>query len=184
MARVKQGTNGIGGKESIMKIELDLPVPEGFKLANYTHGSVQDNLTIKTLITFERIEPVDTELAKAKKKFPVGSYFKSNRHGDTIFKVKEVIPFGGPGRIIVGADSDNSDIETFGFDVPDCTPFPLPVWRCCEADKPKISCKRAVRRKGNSYAIRVDHFYTTCESWESTSRNGEASHEWLDEGEL
>ena len=48
-----------------MKIELDLPVPDGWKLSNYSYGAdpIKENITMNTTITFERIEPeIDTEL--------------------------------------------------------------------------------------------------------------------------
>jgi hypothetical protein len=130
-------------------------------------------------LTFERIEPeIDEELEAAKRKFPVGSTFKSSSFksgkGSTIYTVKEVREENLADcvhELCIISDDDR------GFLVSECTPFPLPVWRCCYADKPKTEGRRPVRLKNDIYGCRVDSF-----------QNGEwgfsnARYEWLDEGE-
>ena len=82
-----------------MKIELDLPVPDGWRFVGYQlpkegQGFIRmldkafmiakhDFFDGENRLTFERIEPVDTELEAVKAKFPIGSkvQYKKGTYG-------------------------------------------------------------------------------------------------------
>lgn len=169
-----------------MKIELDLPVPEGWRFVGYQlpkkgqgyMASANSDFKIaledfysSSCFTFERIEPVDEELESARKKFPVGSWFKTSAGGSTIHRVERV-------------DWETDDCR--GFLVSDCTPFPLPTWRCCAEDKPKKDGQYVMRIKGHApYKYRVRYYSLGVKLWRFNHEDVAIpeGYEWLDEGE-
>lgn len=124
---------------------------------------------------------IDHELESAKKKFPVGSYFKTDYpdYDDFILPVTSVENRGGLGVNIWSGKNGNTSIPC---PVERCTPFPLPTWRCCASDKPKKDGKYIGRRKNapETYAG-IEHFNNG--SWDNLPWK-ECAMEWLDEGEL
>jgi len=123
---------------------------------------------------------IDHELESAKKKFPVGSYFKTDYpdYDDFILPVTSVENRGGLGVNIWSGKNGRTSIPC---PVDRCTPFPLPVWRCCESDKPKKDGTQHVRDKGNHYIKGVYQYNLETKTW-----NGmliPSRLEWLDEGE-
>lgn len=112
---------------------------------------------------------VDTELEQAKKRFPVGSTFKDR--GETVYCLKSY-EYREDQKCWILIDTDYNM-----HSVSNCTPFPLPVWRCCESDKPKKSGRYFARQKDTKACMGVVYFCN--ESWEG----GTHKTEWLDEGE-
>ena len=121
-------------------------------------------------------EEVDWELEEAKNKYKLGSYFQT-RHSDDILMVKEVYRGLDDGTIIIVSKCGSCNLS-------DCTPFPLPVWRCCASDKPKKSGEYAMRSKGSKKIFSVKYSIATA-FWDRTSVIDcpYSDFEWLDEGE-
>lgn len=120
---------------------------------------------------------IDHELESAKKKFPVGSYFKTDYpdYDDFILPVTSVENRGGLGVNIWSGKNGNTSIPC---PVERCTPFPLPTWRCCETDKPKVEGLYLSRHKigKHKHTCRFLNGAFTCRA--------DSNYEWLDEGEL
>lgn len=173
---IPEGWECIGYQYPI-KGDLYLDVNGNFETQEINHSMCGNHLC------FRKIEPPDHKLEEAKKKFPVGSYYRDADYGDTILKVRQVCRFGSPHRIVIKADSDDSDIEMFNFDVPDCTPFPIPVWRCCESDKPKKTKNCFMRSKKCLIPSHIDVYLNELGIWEKLSDRQANKYEWLDEGE-
>jgi hypothetical protein len=168
-----------------MKIELDLPqVPEGYKFVGWNMPQAgqfylsddkfftecKKDVLPYYYLTFERIEPeIDWELEQAKKLN--GTWVTvSDIHG--IFEVVEVE------RIIASLVLTTKDGRSHLIEY--CTPFPLPVWRCCESDKPKVGQYYPVRKnKSLTYdLIRFDG----SGFWDTDLLI--SKYEWLDEGDV
>ena len=178
-----------------MKIELDLPqVPEGWRFVGYqvpdykqgiigTTGEfevVNYNTCEEHYLTFERIEPeIDVELERARKKFPVGSWFKL-LNLDMVQQVSDVIRRGADLLILC-----TNGLTEF---VQNCTPFPLPTWRCCDSDKPKKEGTYHTRvKKGEAPVGKkkdAHYFLSVSEGWNVSADTNMSMREWLDEGEL
>jgi hypothetical protein len=162
-----------------MKIELDLPVPNGWKLLNYSYGAdpIKENITMNTTITFERIEPeIDTELEEARKKY-IGKYVKSKNRENFLYKIIEVRRCNVANvhsLIVLNSGIWDSFYET------EVELVPIPVWRCCESDKPKVGRYYPVRKnKSLTYdLIRFDD----SGFWDTDLLI--SKFEWLDEGEV
>ena len=113
---------------------------------------------------------IDHELEEAKKL--IGKWIKCK--GDNFaFEVEEVY-----------RDKEDNFIKVYNktlgtYFVSETDPFPLPVWRCCEADKPKVDGIYFTRRKFDSRIKDIDSYNNG--SWTIISKN---KREWLDEGEL
>jgi hypothetical protein len=134
-------------------------------------------------LTFERIEPeIDEELEAAKRKFPVGSYFKTNYpdYDDFILPVTSVENRGGFGINIWSGKNPNTSIPC---PIDRCTPFPLPTWRCCDADKPKKEGSYFVREPDDKRI--KDVCFWNNEDWASKifTISPNRRREWLDMGE-
>ena len=111
---------------------------------------------------------VDHELEEAKRL--VGKYVKYKSGDPTLFLVDEVSR-SYHGRLIVFFKGSLG-----GVSYEDCQPFFIPVWRCCESDKPK--------KDGKYFTRDID-----TKGWMKTNdfKNGRWSgeyerDEWLDEG--
>jgi len=165
-----------------MKIELDLPVPEGWRfvgmIATQKGQMYINNIGEQVIcssnfvedqkyLTFERIEQVDEELEEAKKL--IGKWVTVNDiHG--IFQIVEVE------RIIASIIVTTRDGRSHLVD--SCRIKTLPVWRCCESDKPKKEGRYFIRQKDTKACMTVILFHN--ETW----TQGTYKCEWLDEGEL
>lgn len=170
-----------------MKIELELPVPEGWRFLGYKRPldneffwhptlnamcPVKDFMTAHEL-TFERIEPeIDAELEEAKKKFPVGSWFKPQGYPNFIIQVVEVERVKN--RIMIFIEH-----EQWEFYLEDCQPFPLPRWRCCESDKPEKEAYYYLRSKNRDWQRLVEFNFKL----EWCRLINASDYEWLDEGQ-
>jgi len=111
-------------------------------------------------------QDLDTELEEAKIKYKLGSYFKTI-HSDDILMVKEVFRGLDDGTIFIQAKAGSCKLN-------DCTPFPLPVWRCCETDKPK---------KNGYYYTRDKRDNSKRYGFYNFNHYDNSNYEWLDEGE-
>jgi hypothetical protein len=155
-----------------MKIELDLPVPEGWRYKSDDLdllGKTDKYLWITGELTFERIEPEDEELEQAKKL--IGKWVKSKKF-NVIYQVESAYRVSEK-EIMLASQSFTSLYDS-------CAPFPLPVWRCCESDKPKVGRYYPVRKnKSLTYdLIRFDG----SGFWDTDLLI--SKYEWLDEGDV
>lgn len=135
--------------------------------------------------TFLALTPkVDKELEEAKRKFPVGSYYTTTERMSGVFaKVESVerVELRDENRVCVITSDICSTVES-------CTPFPLPVWRCCVSDKPKKEGNYFLRSKNSNK--KTISFYQNNDIWvlnkgEISASLGWENHknyEWLDEG--
>lgn len=131
-------------------------------------------------LCFRKVEPVDTELESAKKKFPVGSWFTYSNEPDTIYTVGHIERRDADNRVRIIVKG-----KTFNLDAELCHPFPLPVWRCCESDKPKKDGEYAMRSKGSKRIFSAKYSIATASwDWTSVIDCPYSNYEWLDEGEL
>lgn len=117
-------------------------------------------------------QDLDTELEEAKIKYKLGSYFKTI-HSDDILMVKKVFRGLDDGTIFIQAKAGSCELN-------DCTPFPLPVWRCCCFDRPKKTGSYIARVKSNKCYADTRFYDVVTNSWELV---GCKDYEWLDEGE-
>lgn len=166
-----------------MKIELDLPVPEGFQLLESKairefDAEGKKKFMVYSELTFERIEQVDEELEQAKKRFSSGWFLWDGR--ETVYKTEFIErDTKGHGLLMITSDAGNTYLLS------DCIPTTLPTWRCCESDKPKVEGTYYVRCK----ADKVQYlFYYTIPAWRTVSHKCMTqiwphNYEWLDEGE-
>lgn len=134
-------------------------------------------------LCFRKVESVDTELEDAKKKFPVGSYFKTDYpdYDDFILPVTSVENRGGFGINIWSGKNGNTSIPC---PIELCTPFPLPRWRCCESDRPKKTKNCFLRFKESLTPSHLDVYLDQIKGWERLHKGQADLYEWLDEGEL
>jgi hypothetical protein len=167
-----------------MKIELDLPVPEGWRFVGYQlpkkgegyMSSIYSNFNVASedfynsrCFTFERIEPVDEELEQAKKL--IGKWVKIKNYHHHLYLV-EYVTRDEENKLLIWS---NGSWYYFKF----CTPFPIPVWRCCESDKPKIDKCYPTRLKSDH----LEYFLSSYHNGKWSMANSPESSEWLDEGE-
>lgn len=117
---------------------------------------------------------VDHELEEARKKFPVGSWFRVEDRESTTYKVL-VIERLCASLIMTSDDGDSHLVDS-------CTPFPIPTWRCCESDKPKTQGRYYTRRKRDHAERDFDEYCG--ENWEAINPEyiSPLDYEWLDEG--
>lgn len=116
---------------------------------------------------------IDAELEDAKSKYKLKSYFKT-RHSDDILMVKEVYRGLDDGSIFIKAKAGSCKLN-------DCTPFPLPVWRCCAEDKHLLQPRKAYFVRSKKKDVWLLDTYDPVRGWEEV--NHENKYEWLDEGE-
>lgn len=117
---------------------------------------------------------IDHELESARKKFPVGSYYKTTSRMKNVFAMVESVErCSETNNIIICTDAVFVNAIT-------CTTFPLPTWRCCESDKPKRDGSYLTREKGTKEWKTVRDF-SVVKGWQGNPYNPD---EWLDEGEL
>ena len=178
-----------------MKIELDLPqVPEGWRFVGYqvpkkgqavaTHCGQFEKLLndwdSTRALTFERIEPEDPELEEAKKLTGKWVVFKDK---DVILKVRSVLRDSYSKALTFEAISQTGNLAQFYLR--DFNPFPLPVWRCCESDKPKKEKRYAVRCKHDRGRYNSADYENLkwLDRWGTEFCGVESNYEWLDEGE-
>lgn len=176
-----------------MKIELDLPVPEGWRCIGYQvpkEGQgyitsvgfiIAESDRILPHITFERIEPVDEELEAMKAKFPANSYFKINDSFSPIFKVaKSDIERDSRFPEVINIPTyDGNNFIWFNSRI--CTPFPLPKWRCCDDERPKKDGRYFIKDMDGKLVGVAN--YSVNDGWYDLP--GIAKYYgWLDEGEL
>lgn len=114
---------------------------------------------------------IDHELESARKKFPVGSYYTSSKRMKGVILTVDMVKRDTETNTVLLVTNDLAD------DVKHCTPFPLPVWRCCEADRPKKEGYYFLRNKTTKEGDYVffDRHYRKNMIWHN--------YEWLDEGE-
>lgn len=163
-----------------MKIELDLPVPEGWRVVNYSYGSCNDpfkeTITMNTTLTFERIEPVDEELEQAKKLIGTWVVFKTR---NVILKVKTMRRDNWSKKIVFEAEYQTN--EPVDFYLEDFNPFPLPTWRCCDDERPKKDGRYFIKDMDGKLVGVAN--YSVNDGWYDLP--GIAKYYgWLDEGEL
>lgn len=118
---------------------------------------------------------VDHELEEAKKL--IGKWVKY-KDRDVILKVQSVLRDSYSKALTFEAFSQSGNLAQFYLH--DFNTFPLPVWRCCESDKPKKEGTRYVRDKENHSIRGVFQYNLKTETW-----NGMlvlSRLEWLDEG--
>lgn len=108
---------------------------------------------------------IDAELEEAKRL--IGKYFSHNNKNH-IFIVKNVVRLHENIYISDGCEHD--------YILHNCTPFPIPVWRCCESDKPKKDGRYFTRDIDTKGWMKANNFKDG--RW-----SGEYERdEWLDEG--
>ena len=119
---------------------------------------------------------IDKELEEARKKFPVGSYVQHANYGSTKFLVVCVDrhPIDDHIIIITEGPMPNLDIER-------CTPFPIPIWRCCEKEKPKKDGEYFVSVKGDAKQKMIRKFTGRSWLWKAGDVGISIGYEWLDE---
>lgn len=125
-------------------------------------------------LCFRKLEPVDAELESAKKLIGKWVRYKDR---DIAFKLTDVVR-DSYSKEILGVVLNSIDSEKYYFK--DLTPFPLPVWRCCESDKPKSLGKYYLRRKNGTEKIVTS--IAPSGTWAIGYENA-SDYEWLDEGE-
>ena len=175
-----------------MKIELDLPqVPEGFKFigfrppkkgqyflvmdsGNLHKSEIDESKYDPSCLTFERIEPVDTELEEAKKLIGKWVRYKDR---DIAFKLTDVVR-DSYSKEILGVVLNSIDSEKYYFK--DLAPFPLPRWRCFDSEKPERSGYYYLRSKDRQYKKLAE--YHPAHNWYGLGKA--TDYEWLDEGDL
>lgn len=123
---------------------------------------------------------VDAELEEAKKKFPDNSYFKY-KASTAIYVVEKLYRDEYQNEPVIMIRPKDGHVH---HDIRHCTPFPIPVWRCCEADKPEKSCSVITRHKLEHSFKKLGMDYVADKGWESIYSGREKDYEWLDEGEL
>lgn len=119
---------------------------------------------------------IDAELEEAKKL--IGKWVKY-KDRDIAFKLTDVVR-DSYSKEILGVVLNSIDSEKYYFK--DLTPFPLPVWRCCESDRPKTQGRYYTRRKRDHAERDLDEYCG--ENWEAINPEyiSPLDYEWLDEG--
>jgi len=118
---------------------------------------------------------IDKELEDAKKL--IGKWVKFNDR-DVVLRVRHIFRDKFSNNIL--CFDAIGQYQTLGeYYLKDFTPFPMPVWRCCEKDKPKKDGYYPIRRKDNHKDYDTGFYHAHNNSrWDDLSKD----FEWLDEG--
>ena len=114
---------------------------------------------------------MDTELEQARKL--IGTWVKHKRR-NYLFKVEGVRREQSTSKNYPILISGNCH-EHYLFDV---TPFPFPIWRCFDSDKPERSGYYYLRSKDRQYKKLAE--YHPAHNWYGLGKA--TDYEWLDEG--
>ena len=121
---------------------------------------------------------IDHELEEAKKLIGKWVVFKDK---DVILKVRDVLRDSYSKALTFEAISQSGNLAQFYLR--DFNNFPLPTWRCCEAEKPKKAGEYAMRSKGSKKIFSGKYSITkTLWDWTSVIDCPYSDYEWLDEG--